>query len=190
MSFKKLFDYAQGLPLYVRRNAIRDKVIELTEADKITVVRSGLDTQVCRGYWLTPQNADHPMVKEHGSYIVVSARDNNPCWERFVVVKEMMHLFDTKEQKASDPTTFNSLLAEFSAPMSPFSPQFDAEIDSFWQALAVLCPQHHRETFRSEIEAQTTDPYEIALKLKIPESYVQRLFEPRFDSWLKAHGCI
>jgi hypothetical protein len=165
-------------------------VIELTEADKITVIRSGLDTNVCRGYWLTPKNVLHPLVKQHGSYIVVTARDNNPCWERFVVVKEMMHLFDTEEQKAKDADAFGRLLSEFSAPMSPYTPQFNAEIDSFWQSLAVLCPQANRVEFRKELDALTTDPYQIALKLKMPESYVHRLFEPRFDEWLEKHGCI
>jgi hypothetical protein len=190
LSFKKLFDYAQSLPPYIKRNAIRDKVIELTEAEQIRVVRAGLDTEICRGYWLTPQNTQHPLVAQLGSHIVVSARDNNQCWERFVVIKEMMHLFDTDDQKAKDAATFSALLSEFSAPMAPYTPQFDAEIDSFWQALAVMCPQKQRDDFRKELAAQTTDPYEIALKLKMPEGYVQRLFEDRFDDWLKKNGCI
>jgi hypothetical protein len=190
LSFKELFDFAQELPLYVRRNAIRDKAIELTDADAISVVRSGLDTDVCRGYWLTPQNSHHPLVKQLGHHIVVVARENNECWERFVVVKEMMHLFDTEDQKAADAKMLDGLLSEFSAPMAPFSPQFDAEIDSFWQALAVLCPQKDREIFRKELLENKTDEYEIALKLKIPESYVTRLFEERFDLWLSKNGCV
>jgi hypothetical protein len=190
LSFKELFDYAQEQPLYVKRNDIRDKAIELTEAETISVVRSGLDVNVCRGYWLTPQNVNHPLVKQLGQHIVVVARDNNECWERFVVVKEMMHLFDTDEQKAADAQMLDSLLSEFSAPMAPFTPQFDAEIDSFWQALAVLCPQEARANFRKDLVDNKTDEYEIALKLKIPEGYVQRLFEDRFDDWLKQNGCI
>ncbi len=165
-------------------------MIELTEAERINVVRADLDTDICRGYWLTPQNEGHALVNQLGNHIVVVARNNNQCWERFVVVKEMMHLFDTEEQKAKDADTFSRLLSEFSAPMSPATPQFNAEIDSFWQALAVLCPQKSRAEFRKELLAETTDPYEIALKLKIPESYVHRLFEARFDEWLDKHGCI
>ncbi|MBC6436824.1 MAG: hypothetical protein GDA52_01505 [Rhodobacteraceae bacterium] len=167
MSFRALFDHVQGISLHVKRNDIRDKIVELTGVDKIAFVRSGLDTSICRGYWITPQNRDHPSV--------------------------MMHLFDTEEQKVRGAEAMNKLLAEFlssSSPKVPFSPQFASEIDSFWQALAVLCPQTFRERFRKELDQGKTDHYGIALKLRIPEAYVPRLFEDRFDEWLSSKGCI
>ncbi|MBC6442549.1 MAG: hypothetical protein GDA53_05375 [Rhodobacteraceae bacterium] len=191
--FKALFDYAQGLSLHVRRNDIKDKIIELTGVDGIAHYRSGLDTSVCRGYWLTPQNSSHHFVQQLGGHIVVTARDNNPCWERFVMVKEMMHLFDTEAQKAGDAEVLNTLLAEFSSSSSltvPFSPQLESEIESFLQALAVLCPQTFRKRFRDELDQGKTDHYGIALKLRIPEAYVPRLFEDRFDKWLSSRGFI
>lgn len=190
MSFKELFEYAQSLEIYIKRNAIRDRAADICGVGRINIVRSGLDIDKCRGYWLTPQNEDHPLVKQFGTHIVVVAREQNRCWERFVIVKELMHLFDTPQQKTSTPKAFTNLLSEFSAPMSVWSDQFHSEVDSFWQALAVLCPQNVRNEFREQRQQDKIGDLDIALKLKIPEAYVPRLFEERFDLWLSDNGCI
>ena len=93
MSFADLHDFCQEQPIHVNRNVVRAKIYELAGIDRIAYMRTSLDTTKCRGFYVSPQNKDHPIVKQFGCHVVVSARDLNRCWERFVVVKEMMHVF-------------------------------------------------------------------------------------------------
>ncbi len=187
MSFRDLYEFAQDQEIHVNRNIIKAKAIEISGVDDVKVVRSGLDVTICRGYWLTPSNTDHHLVKQLGCYVVVAARGLNRCWDRFVTVKEMMHLFDEENQKTGSPEQFDDLLSEFSSPMIQNSDQMVSEIASFWRAIAVLCPEKFRQEFRAQKEAQEIDNYEIALRLRIHEQYVPRLFEARYERWLEAN---
>ena len=185
MSFKELYDFAQTQDLRVNRNTIKAKAIEITGVDDVKFVRSGLDTSICRGFWLTPTNKDHHLVKQLGCHIAVSARDQNRCWDRFVTVKEMMHLFDSENEQTGTAALFDDLLSEFSSPMIETSDQMVSEIASFWRALAVLCPEKNRLEFARQKNESSIDNYEIALRLRIPEGYVPRLFEARYEAWLE-----
>lgn len=188
MAFKDLYEHVQTMDIHINRNEIKAKAIEISGVDDVKVVRAGLDTQVCRGFWLTPTNEDHHLVKQYGCHVAVTARGLNRCWDRFVTVKEMMHLFDGEQQRTGNADQFEDLLSEFSSPMIQTSSQMVSEIDAFWRALSVLCPEKYRQEFFELKEKQSIDNYEIALRLRIPEQYVPRLFEARYQRWLNAAG--
>lgn len=188
MAFEQLYDFVQDLDIHVNRNDIKAKAIEITGVDDVKVVRAGLDISVCRGFWLTPTNREHHLVQQYGCHVAVTARGLNRCWDRFVTVKEIMHLFDDSEQRTGNPDQFEDLLSEFSSPMIQTSDQMISEIDAFWRALSVLCPERYRQEFAAQRAAQEIDNYEIALRLRIPEQYVPRLFEARYQRWLDKSG--
>ena len=187
MPYKELYEYAQTLSVPMSRNSLRDKAIYIAGIAKVAHVRTGMDLGVTRGLWLTPTNTDHHLVKQHGSHVIVTGRDLNKCWERMVYTKELMHLFDDEPGRASSADDFDSLLAEF-ASQGPIerSPQMTSEIVALWRALAVLCPEAQRQEFAAERKAVTVDDYEIALRLRIPQHHVPRLFSPTFDRMLAA----
>jgi hypothetical protein len=103
-----------------------------------------------------------------------------------VTVKEMMHLLDGEAGKTADAEQLRDSLPKFSSP-SDTSEQMKAEFDSFWRVVTVLCPERHRQEFVDQCAKQQIDNYEIALRLRIPEQYVPRLFEPRYERWLQAN---
>ncbi|AWD21111.1 hypothetical protein B6K69_05045 [Fuscovulum blasticum] len=95
-----------------------------------------------------------------------------------------MHVFDAENAKTSTPELFQSLIDEFGAANETPSDQMLSEFASFWRALGILCPEKQREQFERERTDLKIDDYEIALRLRIPQQYVPRLFEPRYKSWL------
>jgi hypothetical protein len=185
--YKDLYQYAQNLKIPVSRNVLRDKAVEISGVPKVSHVRTGMDLGVTRGLWLTPQNSNHHLVTQCGNNVIVTARDLNRCWERMVYLKELMHLFDEPSEVTSNREDFDNLLAEF-ASLGPIerSPQMTSEIIALWRALAILCPETQRQEFAAEREAITVDDYEIALRLRIPQVQVPRLFSPAFERMLKA----
>lgn len=184
MSYKQLFEFAQNQDTYVSRKVLLPEVKRLSGLNVIKTVKTGADTKVFRGLWLTPQNTEHPFVRQLGCHIILLARDLNYCWERFVYVKELMHVFDEENEKTNTPELFEALIDEFGAAGVTPSAQMLSEFASFWRALGVLCPENQREQFERERRELKIDDYEIALRLRIPQQYVPRLFEPRFKVWI------
>ena len=56
----------------------------------------------------------------------------------------------------------------------------NSEIACFWRAISILCPEETRLSFKAQRENDEIDDYTIALKLRIPELYVRRLFDDRY----------
>jgi len=78
---------------------------------------------------------------------------------------------------------FERLLAEFTQPdtADQRSPQMESEIDSFWMATNVMCPQNSRAALR---DRALNDPEQlpiIAKEIGIPDSYVGYLFAPNYE---------
>ncbi len=192
MPYSDLYDFAQTLEVYeagkqyVSRNFLRDKAISITGVDKIKHIRTGADLGVSRGFWLTPTNTEHRLVQQLGCHIIVTERGLNNCWDRFVYVKELTHIFDTGDGCTASPDAFDTLLGEFASqgPINERSPQWVSEATAVWRALALLCPEAKRQEFAAERAAVKIDDYEIALRLKIPLLHVPKLFSPTFDRML------
>jgi hypothetical protein len=189
MPFSQLYDYCQTLHPKISRKIIRDKVLELTGIDRVSIVKTGLDPTICRGFYLSARNNNHRLVQQLGGCVIVLARDNlNYCWQRFVVVKELMHLFDDPISATDNGDRFEVMLREFS-PVIERSQQGIAEIRCFYRALTALCPESDRLRYMDQKAKGQIDDYAIALELKIPEQYVPKLFMPDYGDmlrWLRA----
>jgi hypothetical protein len=194
MTYRALYEHSQAFEPPISRNVARDKVKELLKLPRIASVRTKLDTRYCRGFYIAPQNQRHKIVQQLGSHVIVLPRDTPPdypglnyCWERFVYTKELMHIFDTVDEATDTGEAFDTVLSELMMPSSPkWSPQMLSEMDCFWMALGVLCPEKVREKFGAERAANQLDDYSIALQLRIPEQYVPNLFQPWYGDRIKA----
>ncbi len=116
-----------------------------------------------------------------GCPVIVIARGQNRCWTRFVWVKELMHLFDTKLEYVSSKEELERQLAGLMSPTLDRSPQLYSEGICFWRALAALCPEETRQSYihRRDRGEDLTD-LQVATELRIPQQYVYRLFDPNF----------
>lgn len=193
MPYRDLYDFAQTVEVYetgkqyVSRNVLRDKAVSITGVNKIVHVRTGADLGVSRGLWLTPTNTEHQLVQQLGCHIIVTERGLNTCWDRFVYVKELTHIFDADEGRTASAEAFDNLLGEFASqgPINDRSLQWVSEATAVWRALALLCPEAKRREFAAERTDVKIDDYEIALRLKIPLFHVPKLFSPTFDLMLR-----
>lgn len=149
------------------------------------MIKTTLDTDRCRGFFLSAQNTDHPFVRQHGTTVIVLARSLNKCWERFVFVKELMHLFDGSIEMTDTGEAFERQLSELQFGGPDLQPQTLSEFHCFWMALACLCPEHIRTKFAVDRDAGRIDDYAVALQLRIPQLYVPRLFEDRYDRMME-----
>jgi hypothetical protein len=182
MSYKELNSYCQTLPIYIRRNLIRDKILALNGINRLRVMVTTLDTTQCRGFYLSAQNTNHQFVQQHGAHVIVLARGLNRCWQRMVFVKELMHIFDKPLEATDTGDKFETSLSEMMDPRSSeIIPQTTSEINCFWMALAALCPEEKRIELQKDYHKGKIDEYGIALKFKIPQLYVKnRLFHPKY----------
>lgn len=193
MSYRALYEFAQTVAAYqpqkqyVSRNALRDKCIELAGIPKLVHIRTGMNQGIARGVFLTPQNTDHPLVQQNGCHIVVTERELNQCWERFVYVKELTHLFDNPDARTASADQLDVLLGEFASlgELDTSSPQLDSERRAVWRALALFCSEERRRAFAAERRAVKIDDYGIALRLKIPKIHVPKLFSRTYEVFLE-----
>ena len=186
MSYQALYNFCQTKNPHISRNVVRDQVLRITGVNRVSTVKTTMDTSACRGFYLSARNTEHRLVQQHGSHIIVLARGQNRCWDRFVFVKELMHLFDSVDEATDTGEEFDRQLAELSGHPSPsWSPQMRSEVECFWKALAALCPETVRGEFQTLLDAGQIDEYGIALKLKIPQQYVQHLFRPEYPDIIR-----
>ena len=187
MGYRDLYDYCQGLATPVNRNAIRDKLYELLPDRRVRVVVSDLNMNFVLGYYVSARNEGCRFVQQcGGKSVIVIARGLNRCWQRFVTVKEMMHLFDDPLETTNSAADLETLLADFCGSAEPgeLTPQMRSEIDCFWMAIGLLCPENVRVDLQQRREGGAISDAEIAQLLLVPAKYVPAFFHPRYKEIL------
>lgn len=96
---------------------------------------------------------------------------DHPRERRYACTKELMHVFDTAEQRADSRDKFISLMREIqNRPMPEHeSPMFRSELDTRWMAAIALCPRHLREQYVEPYKAKDIADFDIAEIFRIPE---------------------
>jgi len=187
-TFAELYTYCQTLTPKISRRLITDRVFELTK-QKVRAVKSSLDINNVRGFFVSAKNEKSRWVQQFGSNVIVLARDLNYCWERFVYTKELMHLFDEEDELTRTHDHFERLLTSF-GPIVVNDPgeitkQSRAEDKAFFRTLSVLCPEKYRLDYQDQFTKKRLDHYAIALQLRIPELYVPFLISHSYPEILK-----
>lgn len=183
--FKKLYEYCQTLSPKVKRNDVIKKVVELTNSQPLRAAIVPLDTSVTRGFFISASNTEHPFYMKVGGHVVVLAKELNDCWERFINVKEAMHLLDDSDEMTDSKDKFETLLDDWCGPPDLSNPGQRADIRAMWMALACLCPETNRLEFATLRGKEQIDYFGIATKLKIPEYYVPFLFTHHYENFLE-----
>ena len=101
----------------------------------------------------------------------------NTCYKRFVLCKEMQHVFDHVSKRTSTHRGYELLKEEIednqdvlTRPPSE-SAAFESEIDAQWKALLLLCPKPQRDSIiRDGLDVST-----IRIRYRIPDVIVSNL---------------
>ncbi|GAN89831.1 hypothetical protein Gbfr_007_288 [Gluconobacter frateurii M-2] len=192
MSYAQLYDAIQGHDIYIERNIVRDHVLSLKKADRVTVMRTKRFTPaICRGMYLSPSNKSHPFTVVAGKHAILVAHGLNQCWERLIVVKELMHLLDGASEALDTGEQFDRVLSEIVVNSGSVCAQTRSEFKAFWKALGVLVPEAKRLKLRADWlkakkEGVLSADIDIAHKLKIPATYIPSLFSDQYSRQLSS----
>ena len=106
---------------------------------------------------------------------------------RIIGAKELMHVFDTEDQKTGDPESYRTLLKEIeSAPVQEdMSPQYTADRAALWKATIALIPPWIRDEFKAGWASGEVKAPEIAARLWLPESTVSSAMGGYYDVMFK-----
>ncbi|MBN4053557.1 hypothetical protein JYT97_01575 [Haliea sp. AH-315-K21] len=189
MSYKDLYHHRQTLPFYVKKTEIL-KLAQQYSDKKAMLVRTGkLTSDVLRGLYLSVEDPRRLKINyAQGVNIIFFARDegNNKCWQRLVIMKEAMHLFDNALESASTSEDFNYLLDDIvmGAP-GPKSAGMRSEGIAFWRALSLFLPEEERSSISQRRANGELSDEEIAERVKMPLQHAPQLFGPHYKAYLE-----
>lgn len=193
MSFADLYKAVQELEGRISTRDLQTLAIEHSEIKGVRELWTGLfDPKWLRGCYIEgPGRFMNVDVPENEALIVISRemRQEKPYgkhWRRLVFTKELMHVFDTPEEKADDEAKFEIQIQRFGDPTVDVSPQFRAESKALYRALMVLCQEKVRLDYVGQLAAGSATLEYVATALHLPVSYTYYLFNEKFPDMITA----
>ena len=119
-------------------------------------------------------------------YTIFIAAGLSKEWERFVALKELMHLY-FGPNGGGIYRTDNAVVLEnhinemFEQSADISSHQVEAEKLARWMAIALLTPATARKAYQEALKAEETDMEKIAAELHIPVNIAQSLISRQYD---------
>ena len=191
--FLKLYRYAAGLGTYpvLLNSHICPHIKASTGQDEISFIPVELDPTVSLGHikkYRIPGAAPYAEtlwivdIRFHNDPVLM-----NLCWRRFVCCKELMHIFDSPDERADTRIKFATLLQELESPPLPKdqSEVYKSENRTKWMALAVLCPMPLRNYFVPLLQDGALSAYDVALALRVPEATIPTIMSEYFLAYLQ-----
>jgi len=117
-------------------------------------------------------------------------RDQNVCWRRFVVAKEICHILyapDSIEHLTGTPEEVEQLINKIMAGVELVNADHATSCDSWTMlmALEILLPHHERDAVDSEL-ANGKSVRDMALKYRLPEHWVRFYLSPDYKKLMDA----
>lgn len=188
MPFADLYDAVQRIEGRVSTITLTTLAIEHSQINGVTQVWSNqFDQQILRGCYIEgPGEWRCVEIPENEALILLSrdmctAKPLGKHWRRFIYTKELMHVFDTAEEKADSEERFDVQMQKFADPTNEMNPQFRAEAKAFWRAFMALCPEATRKEMKAKLDAEDVPLDYVAAALHLPVAYVHHLFQDNFE---------
>lgn len=119
------------------------------------------------------------------NYTIITADGLAPEEERFVVIKELMHIYFGPEgggvYATSSEIELENLINELFVGSLTKSRQTAAETKALWMAISVLVREKDRRETRKQFEADPTKLPEIAHHWRLTERRASLLFSDRYS---------
>ena len=185
MSFSELYQLVQKQAAPISSKWIEEQALKLSRITKVKEQWSSVvDMMNLRGFYLEGPLGPPVTLADNQSLIVLSRSmcvgPQGPYWRRFVKTKELMHVFDTDDECADSEERFDLQIEKFSDPAAPMSPQYRAETKAYYRALAVLCPEAERLSYRGQLQRNEIGPEVVATAFRIPSNAIFELMRDDF----------
>lgn len=182
MSYAALVEYfakIEDLPIPV--NAVLDWIRTRTDHKDIRLYPVERHSSAFRGAF---RRLAYPSGKAYSHEFeivcqILYGRDLSEEWQRLVIVKEALHVFDPDGSRVDTPDKVRKLIPQVITPDlrgAPFVPAVEDYL-GVYRAMAVLLPRHARTKLAAAVEADRRTPTESADYVKLPDYYV--------DIWLQ-----
>jgi len=182
MPYIELYNRSQNNTVPLSLSWLVNDAQELTWVHGIESKRTDdLDAKICRGFII--ENPSHLFPNFVGNFLIVTSKSLNRCWERFVFIKELMHVYDKSISKTDTSEKLDRQLAELAnlSSTEEMSPQMQDEVRAVWMALGISCPEEKRVYYKNKLESGALTEGAVAKEILIPAAYIRHLVSDLYD---------
>jgi hypothetical protein len=186
-----IFSSHTKLPVQIQD--VVDQIVEMGVQDRITYVGVELDLGVLRGQFIRLQT-ERPGVYADPicSAEIYYATNQDMEWQRIVVCKELIHLFDTNEAATKTQEDLDHLMDRMAiSPELQFQKNdgFKVEADKIatLYAIAILFPKDARDALIEPYKQGLITAGDISRTAEIPEKYIRLAM---LDGWDDIYGFL
>jgi len=185
MPYKALYTLRQSIDEpFVDLGWFVQQASDIQWAESISLVRTTeLDHNIICGFIVRrPHSANHGLTS---NYQIVTSMGiaSDPIKEKMVALKELMHIYRpmAEEQNASQLALDNSLRQFFGR--SGVTPSFAvmSEYKALWMAFGLVCPEHIRQRYISQLNDGTIQLNQVAVALEISVHHARLIFSAQYD---------
>lgn len=186
LPFKKLYHNRQSANVVEPLSWYVTDAEELSWVTRINIKRSkALAKTHLRGLVILHRAGFVPQQLT-ANYTIVTAAGLSADEERFVVIKELMHIYFGPDGGGVYATTseieLENLINEmFVGSVTTKSKQTEAETKALWMAMAVLYPESLRRKILRDAGDGGVNIAQVAPQLRITENRARILFSDRYD---------
>lgn len=165
-----------------------DHALDLGWVNSIRMVRTdALDAGVLCGLVLrSPNPSDHGLTS---NYVIITSKQLDPIKEKIVALKELMQVYrpNVSEQNATELGFDNFVRQFFGNSAMPRVKAVTSEFKSLWMALGVVCPEHYRRRYLSELADDNGRKIaEIAAEMEVSEFHAGRMMTEQYSDEIQA----
>ncbi len=151
--------------------------------EDLEFICSDLDERYLRGF-IKFFTYSAPYVDPTYAANIYYSETLNTCWKRFVHCKEMFHLLDEPEQRASTRIQITDLVQAITSvtQMGDPEPQEKSERNAMVAAIELLFPWEHRKALSGAYASGTYSALDLAEMFKVPERFVATAMSERYST--------
>ncbi len=132
-----------------------------------------------------------PVPLKETEALIVLARDictghQGDYWRRFILTKELMHVFDAEAEKANDRDSFDKQIQRLKDPNAEMTPQYKAELKAYWRALGALCPEKKRLEYKDLLTKDQISWDVVSASLSLPIAVIRWMMGDNYERNISA----
>jgi len=186
-NFKDLYDFAerQDAPIMFR-DLVEQITLHYWPVDEIKVIPISYPRPNGQAHfkWGAADRIDKDGDEFRPAQIrYCDGLNDHDALRRFMLTKELMHVFDPEEALVDSREKFVDFLHELQNKplLQHATPAFKVDVDTRWMAALVLCPKKQRDAFKAEYDAGLIDDFDVANRLWVPEDIVPSVMDDYYD---------
>jgi hypothetical protein len=149
-----------------------------------------IDAAALRGFYIEGPIGPPVPLKEKEALIVLSRAiclgSQGDYWRRFIYTKELMHVFDTAEEKTDNRDKFDKQIQRLKDANAEMTPHYKAEVRAYWRALGALCLEKKRLEYKAQLAKDEISWEVVSASLSLPVAVIRWMMGDNYEKNSKA----